>query len=312
MSSSTAQQTPPTLCILAPVYHPYRWVAPHLQRCLAEFWPDHPPLFFCGLTAEEAGSLPVLPLKSAHLPRAWAAFVRDAIDELSSRGFTKCYLILEEHLPLDQCHSAHLNHTLPRLLDDLDAAYIGLMGWDNRRYATRAPILGADRFHFMHLTPPSAPRFHLHPSLWRIEALRACLDLTLQDDTHTPWRFEKIAERADAKLPERWKKGCYQVCGRELSARKFTAWETFIRRAKRAIFLKLMSVFPLLPQGLGKAYWHAVGFDRFIFEGPYPMFFSGVMAKGGLNSYFVDYMKSQPHHHALIDALLAARASHTP
>ena len=62
------------LAILVPVYHPYRWVAPFMQRALDEFWKDHPPVFFCGLQAEEAVGLEALPLRDAALPRDWAAY----------------------------------------------------------------------------------------------------------------------------------------------------------------------------------------------------------------------------------------------
>src|SRR5438477_524170 len=93
------------LCILVPVYHPYRWLAPLMQSYLDQFWQDHPPVFFCGLTSAEAGDLRALPLRDKDLPRDWIFFVRDAVDELIGEGFQKCYVALEEHLPLATCHA---------------------------------------------------------------------------------------------------------------------------------------------------------------------------------------------------------------
>ena len=303
----------PRLCLLVPVYHPYRWAAPLMQQCLDRFWENHPPVFYCGLQAEEAGGLPNLPLRDPALPRDWPAFVRDAVDELKARGFDSCYLLLEEHLPLATCHSRNLNATLPRLLDQLDAAYIGLMGWDNRRFTTRAPILGDDACRLMHLTTPRAPRFHLHPSLWRLDALRDCLELTLREPVHTPWRFEKVSERPDAALPERWKNGCYQVCSRTLAHPAPARWTALAQWSERFIFHKLMALYSLLPRGkAGKAFWRMVGFDDFFYRGPYPMFFSGVMAKGGLNPYFVRFMEKHPEHSALLTTILAAATSSSP
>lgn len=297
------------LCILVPVYHPYRWVAPFMQQSLDRYWADHPPVFYCGLLAEEAGALPALPLRDAALPRDWPAFVRDAVDELKARGFDKCYLLLEEHLPLAACHSRNLNSALPRLLDQLGGAYIGLMGWDNRRFSTRAPILGASAFRLMHLTTPDAPRFHLHPSLWRLEALRDCLELTLREAVHTPWRFEKVSERPDAALEERWKNGCYLVCSRTLAHAPPGRWKALTQWVERFIFHKLMALYPLLPGGkVRAAFWRAVGFDDFFYPGPYPMFFSGVMAKGTLNPYFVKFMNRHPHRRPHLAALLDAKA----
>jgi len=293
------------VAILVPVYQPYRWLAPFMQRGLDTFWQDHPPIFYCGLQADEEPSLATLPLRAAALPRDWPAFVRDAVEALPARGFSKCYLLLEEHLPLAECHAAHLNTTLPRLLDELAAGYIGLMGWDNRRYATRAPILDAARHHLMHLSTPAAPRFHLHPSLWRLETLRDCLDLVLRDPVHTPWRFEKVTERADADLPVRWKTGCYQVCGRVLAVHPPTRAGAWAQAAERFIFHKLMAASALLSGPALQRFWNIAGFDDFFYNGPYPMFFSGVMAKGRLNPYYVRFMKNHAAGRPLFEELLA-------
>jgi hypothetical protein len=303
--------TPPPpserLCILVPVYYPYRWLAPLMQKCLDDFWQEHPPIFYCGLQPGEAGGLPVLPLRDTTLPRDWPAFVRDAVEQLITRGFDKCYLLLEEHLPLEKCHSHHLNASLPSLMDALDGAYIGLMGWDNRRFSTRAPILGPDAHRMMHLTTPDAPRFHLHPSLWRLAALRDCLDLTLREPVHTPWRFEKVCDRPDAALPELWKKGCYLVSSRTLGNTPLSGWQILAGWLERFVFHKLMALHPLLPgKRIGQAFWRVVGFDDFFYRGPYPMFFSGVMAKGKLNPYFVNYIQNHPRHASLWEAILSA------
>ena len=60
------------LCLLVSVYHPYRWVAESTARLLDAFWPEHPPLFFCGLTSEEAGVLPHVSCPDPALPRRCA------------------------------------------------------------------------------------------------------------------------------------------------------------------------------------------------------------------------------------------------
>lgn len=306
-----AGNVPADLAILVPVYHPYRWLAPYMQRGLEAFWKDHPPVFFCGLREDEAEGLPALPLRDATLPRDWCAFVLDAVETLRARGFSQCYLLLEEHLPLAECHALHLNGTLPQLLDELDAAYIGLMGWDNRRYTTRAPILDARRHHLMHLSIPSAPRFHLHPSLWRLEALRDCLNLVLRDAVHTPWRFEKVTDRADAGLATRWKTGCYQVCGRRLAAHPPGRVGAWAQAVERFVFHKLMALQPRLPTAVARRkFWEAAGFDDFFYNGPYPMFFSGVMAKGGINPCFARHIQKHPAHAAGLAAKLAELRPH--
>ena len=299
-----------SLCILIPVYYGYRWVALLMAEALKRYWPDHPPAYYCGLSAEEAGGLETLPLSDPALPRDWLVFVHEAAAELQRRGYRQCYLLLEEHLPLGPCHVRHLNETLPALMDELAAVYVGLMGWDNRRYSTRAPLLAAAHFQMMHLSTPQAPRFHLHPSLWRLDALIGCLELVLRDEVHSTWRFEKVTEKPDAALPEEWKSGCYQVCGRAMAL--YPPGE-LTARTGQFVFHKLMALYPHLPSpALAKRYWHWIGFDNFFYNGPYPMFFSGVMAKGQLNPYFVNFMKKRPEHGPLIGSILAAAARHIP
>ena len=229
------------------LYRPYRWVAPFMAECLDRFWAEHPPVYFCGLEPSEAKGLPMLPLRSPAPPRDWVLFLRDAVEDVTAAGFTKCYLLLEEHLALATCAAQHLNETLPRLMDDLGAVCIGLMGWDNRRYTTRAPILDASRFHLMHLSTERAPRFHLHPSLWSLEVLRGCLDLVARDATHTPWRFEKVLEKWDADLPETWKNGCYQVCGRAMAHSAPRALARSVDHIVDACYHRAMALFPHLP-----------------------------------------------------------------
>ena len=75
------------LCILVTVYHPYRWTAPFTWQMIQTFWPDHPPVYFCGLTSEEAGDLPHIPVGSPSLPRVWADFAFEAASKLKDDGF---------------------------------------------------------------------------------------------------------------------------------------------------------------------------------------------------------------------------------
>lgn len=285
---------PEKLCLLVTVYHPYRWVAPLTRRLLDRFWPDHPPLFFCGLTADEAGDLPHLPCPKPELPRVWADFALHAAQELRDRGFEACYFMLEDHPPLAPCHQDHLHHTLPRLLNDLPAAYIGLMGWDNRRFATRGgPLVGERKL--MHLTAPNAPRFHLHPALFRMDALVACLENLAVSERPNPWGFEKLNDKPDAALPEAFKASCYQICGENLALRHPSAAKRVVRTLERGFYHKAMNLFPLFQKfGKGMAFWDVMGFDDYFYDGPFPMFYSGVMAHGKVSSNFLRHLARHP------------------
>ena len=283
------------LCILITVYHPYRWTAPFTWKMIEKFWPDHPPVYFCGLTSEEAGVLPHIPVKDAGLPRVWADFAWDAAIKLQSDGFEAVYFFLEDHMPLDHCHVENLKNLLPELLNTLPASYIGLMGWDNKRFATRSgPLLPEDQCKLRHLVNERAPRFHLHPSLFRMDALVACLSALKKHDKPNPWGFEKLCDKTAAPLPEEFKLNCYQICGSELALRHpgkiaglaTSLWNWFHHR--------VMSVMPWAHKyGFGSRFFRAVGFDNFFYNGPFPMFYSGVMAAGQVNPFFVRYLESR-------------------
>lgn len=293
------------LCILVSVYHPYRWVAESTARLLDEFWPGHPPLFFCGLTSEEAGALPHVPCPDPALPRSWAGFVKDACAQLSARGFDSCYFLLEDQPPIEPCDHRHLTGTIPALMKKLGGVYCGLMGWDNRRFTTRAPVLPAADLSLMHLSVPNAPRFHLHPSWWRLDALGRCAEIVLRTPKHTPWAFEKTCEKADADLPAEWKSGCYQISGEALM--QPPPGRKLARRAERFLYHRLMALAPLAQRlGFGLKYWDGLGFDDFFYDGPYPMFYAGVMSRGRLNPFLRRWVKRQRRPHPLLAELIEA------
>ena len=198
-------------------------------------------------------------------------------------------------MPLDYCHVDNLHNLLPSLLNSLPASYIGLMGWDNRRFATRGGgVLSPSQHRLMHLTTERAPRFHLHPSLFRMEALVACLDALRKDSKPNPWGFEKLCDKLSAPLPGEFKQSCYQICGNDLAFKRPGAAGRIANRIECWAFHRAMSVIPLAFK-LGWGTWlaKAIGFDNFFYNGPFPMFFSGVMASGKINPFFLKYIKGR-------------------
>lgn len=272
--------------ILSSVYQPYRWMAPVLAEQIERLWPGHPPIVFAGLTMEESGGLPAIPVRDPALPRDWCAFMRDACEELRNRGVKRCFLIPEEHPPLAPCHAQHLNETLPRLMDELGASYITLMGWDHPRSVHRGSPLVPDRHGLHRLDDEFAPRFQLHPALWQLDALIACLDLILALPNHSPWSFENNVRKATAALPEEMKRGTFGVCGAAMSLRPPSPLAKASRAIGHFISRRLIGFSSWLPKPLLQPYWRAMRFDHFYFNGPYPMFFGGVMTKGRINEFY--------------------------
>ena len=233
--------------------------------------------------------------------------VLDGVKQMRGRGFDFVYLVAEEHVPLAPCHEEHLNVTLPRLMSDLPAVYISLMGWDNRRFPSRSPVLSAARHKFKHLVGAGDPRFHLHPALWRIDVLQACCELALEDTGKkgSAWHFEKINDRERGRHPAEWKSQCYQIHSASLSLHKPSAFRRVASSLEIFIFRKMMALAPLIPNSrLAGYYARAVGFDDVYCEGPYPMFFSGIMAKGRINPYLVKKLCRSADGRMMLDEIM--------
>ena len=255
-----------------------------MKEQLAECWNAHPPLHFIGLAEEEAGDLPFLPLGSGVARESWCAMVLDGVQSAVQRGYQQCYLLLEEHLPLGECAANFLSNELPKKMGDVQGCYVSLMGWDNRRYLKRGTPLRGALEGWLHLNTPEAPRFHLHPAWWRLDVLQVCLEQTIKQGGSSAWDFEKVNEKWSATHLQEWKNYCYQINGNVHAIRSRRGIGKLSYSLETHIFHLLMRLYPAFAKmGLGGWFWEQIGFDNFFFQGPYPMFFSGVMAKGGIN-----------------------------
>lgn len=282
----------PSLAILVSVWHGYRWIAPLTLKLLDRYWPDHPPVWFCGLG--EAGGLPSLGLDPKVDCSNWSQVTLDGVKQMRQKGYDLLYLVAEEHVPLAPCHEEHLNSTLPRLIGELPAVYISLMGWDNRRFPSRSPLLGNARHKLKQLIGARDPRFHLHPALWRADALQACCELALRnpEKNGSAWHFEKINDRDREHHPQEWRSQCYQIHSASLRRDRPSVFRRAAETAEILLFRKLMALVPLIrPPQAAALYARTVGFDNVFCNGPYPMFFSGIMAKGRINPFFETHLR---------------------
>ncbi len=287
------------LCILIPTFEKYRLVAEFTRTQLERHWPDHPPVFFCGLPGDAPA---LLPLRED--PADWMALVRTAVADLQTRGFRQCYLVLDDHPPLDRCHGEHLNKTLPRFMDELGASFINLQGWGQYR-PRQGTDLGADYFHLEKPAREYLWKFALHPGLWNLQAFREILDLLLREpelSERTCWKFERRAGQADFPLPEHLRATAYRVCGSAMSARP-------ARRLRAAWRRGALFAFDVVRFGIRIAGGQAArdSFDaRYLglyhfYDGPYPLFWSGLMKKGRLNNDLVCFLRWHRRHAQLAE-----------
>lgn len=281
--------------ILVPVWVNYRWIAPLTKSLIGRQWADHPEIWFCGLQEAPESGWNVIPLSEPAESGNWTRVLLDGVDGMIARGFDTLYIIPEEHVPLAKCRDQVLNHTLPDLMVRLDALHISLMGWDNRRYVSKSPVLPKTEHQLKHLTGPHDPRFHLHPALWNADAARTCCKIALENKSAggSAWHFEKCTAGPDAPIPADWKTRCYQIRASVFSAQPPGRISETGSWCERAFFHKLMALVPHLPKPWVSAYLRNIPFDDVFCDGPYPMFYSGIMAKGGLNRFFADFLRKK-------------------
>ena len=65
-------------------------------------------------------------------------------------------------------------------MEELDAVYISIRGWDHPKYAPGKRLSGR-YLGLKRQSPHFVQRFALHPALWRIDVLAQILDHIMQD-----------------------------------------------------------------------------------------------------------------------------------
>ncbi len=267
------------LCILVPTFPDCEDIAEFTVSRIKKFWPDHPKLFLCGLGRGEISST------SPHAD--WMTILYEACEALWKRGFRKVYLLLDDHPPLGPCHALHLNQTLPVVLQNLGAINISLLGTGQGRpsYGTRVKVNG---FSFEHVDSEQLWKFSLHPALWNLENLRALLQemiRLLPFEQRTPWMFERWGGAPEAPFPMDWKSGSYRIQGHTMRFQVLHPWIPGARHVARGLEL-LADLF-----GKGPLVRRPLGFIRQLYDGPYPILWSGIMKKKEVNPDFLFYLQ---------------------
>jgi hypothetical protein len=292
------------LAILVVTCERYRALAELTGRVLDRHWAGHPPTFYCG--APGAAGATWLPLDDD--PADWMAIVRRAVADLRARGFEQGYLILEDHLPLFPCHAGHLGETLPGLMATLGAAFVGLNGWGQGK-PRGGERLDPARFAIERLDPAFPWKFQLHPALWRLSALAEILEAllrTLPPGRRSPWAFERAAGGPDATIPAPLKRQAYRVWGEGMTARPGRARRLGVERALARLARAAAGRLG------GEGAWRRV--DELVrplfgyYEGPYPLFRSGVLVRGRLNPDLVRFLRVHGGGRLLREIVAAAAA----
>ena len=289
--------SPKDLCILVPVAPSYSWLLPVLIDCLRDFWKSHPPIVVAQAQPEDTTRDGLL---------CWTQILQHGAKEAQCRGFTMAYVILEEQFPVAHCHVVHLNETLPGLMESLPACHISLMGWDNRRHPSKSPTLGQDFYHLKHLRADRDPRYNLHPGLWRLDVLLKCCDevLATAGPEASAWQFERISARSSNPSLQRHKQQCYQICAASMALRKAPILRRIGTALERFFYMRMIGLMPLVPgKTLREKVFRFLNVDRVFCDGPYPMVFAGVLAKGKINPNFTSIVGKLPGGSQLLERI---------
>ena len=271
-----------SLAILLPTWHEYLPVARFTLNRLETCWSGHPKVFVCGVAGSPAPVATLLALTAD--PSDWVGIVLDAVRRLATQGVEWLYLILDDHPPFGPCNADYLNRRLPETAAALGAIQVNLLGWD--QYQPRdGVVLGPEHLFWQRNSPSFRWKFSLHPGLWHVLTFRHMLESLRSSapDVRSARAFEGAMHGACPSLDPLLLERTYRVRGDGFTARD--RW--FESRGVRAVTRGLIRPARLAAR-LGGARRVAafdtamVAYHRYA-NGPYPMFWSGLVRQGRLH-----------------------------
>lgn len=277
-------------CILISTFEKYRRLAEWTARRIDFEWENHPPLFYAGLDADGDASLGFYGESSD-----WMSVNLDAVKRLREQGYTHVYLILDDHPPVGRCNHRCLNEELPGVAVDLDAAYIGLLGYGQHRAREGARVVGGGLI-LERSSPGYRWKFSLHPGLWKLESLELILGARMNfyaGKDRSPWNFER--HRDDREFTERFPS--FRIHGASRSAGGITNRGAMVADAVRRFFADCALFMAKLSGGQTKRDAMEIRLHWIYgsYRGPYPMFWSGCMRQGKVNPDFEKWVSSHGH-----------------
>ena len=269
-------------CILISTCDKYQKVATFTRAMIDRYWAAHPPVWLCGVGNSSGPEW--LPLRND--PADWVGITLSAVEDLMARGYDQGYLILEDHPPLGPCNSGHLNQTLPAMMDELKAAYIGLYGWDQRT-PSKGTLLDRNHFRLQKQDASFLWQFSLHPALWNLPALKDLLSTLAQardPSSHSPWAFERRSGADGFTVPDSCRDRAYRVCGLSMLGGRGRRWRKYARGIEFRLIDCVRLFCRLVHADNSLARWDALMSAEYDFhDGPYPLYWSGVLRKGKPN-----------------------------
>jgi hypothetical protein len=267
-----------------------------------KYWKNHPPVFICGCSGKTADG----DLSLRDDPKDWIGILHSAAEDLIKAGYDKTYLIIDDCPSIFECNEHHLNTTIPGLMDRLNASYISLIGWDQRQF-NKGEILGRDLWRVQRQSEDFPWRYSAGPGLWNLRALRDILDLLVPTDhpmSRSAWAFERRLGRGEVALPEEWRNSSYRIYGWDMLGGSFPWLRKIARQAAYRVYdlCRFAVRWTAGKRALSKLD-AVISIETSLYDGPYPTYWQGVMAKGQFNKDVGRYLKFHRRHDYLHDLL---------
>jgi hypothetical protein len=271
-----------SLAILLSTCDAYAPVARFTLTRLDACWPGHPEVFVCGIS--ESGAPFGTPLPLTADPRDWVGIALDAVRCLEKQDVEWLYLILDDHPPFGPCEADYLNRRLPANAAALGAIQVNLLGWDQHQPREGA-ALGPERLFWERNNATFRWKFSLHPGFWHVLTLRRMLEFlrSSSPEVRSARAFEGAMHGACRNLDPELLERTYRVRGDGFTARGH--W--YESRALRALTRQLIGPVRLAARLGGLQKQAAVDtalltYHRYA-NGPYPLFWSGLVRGGHLH-----------------------------
>jgi len=258
----------------------YSKIAEATCKRIDQYWQNHPEIFIVGGEAIEGRQS--IPFSCDE--KDWVGMALNAVDWLSEKGFSHCYLILDDHPPVGICNHEFLNIILPKLSENVDASHIALAGWDQFQ-PKEGELISIESQQWMLNSISYKWKFDLHPGYWNLSHLAVILKsvMGVVPRIYSARSFESISGRTDLALPSRFLRATYKIPG----DCNVVGNRWYQHQLKRRIVSYLLHAARLVTRAGGQTLLNGLDnkievYTQYI-NGPYPMYWSGAVKKGLLN-----------------------------
>lgn len=271
----------------------YTPVAEATCQLIDRYWQDHPELFIVG--GDDILDRSAIPFLSDE--KDWIGMALEAVKWLHQRGFTHCYLILDDHPPVGPCSKKYLNQTLPVLADKCGASHVALAGWDQFQ-PKDGTIVSVGSQRWMKNNIAFKWKFDLHPGFWNISDLLVILEqiINVSPRLYSAREFEGVAGSGALSLSTKLVASTYKIEG-DRNTHGLSWYNS--RLSRRGILYSLHALRIAARLGgagmLRKIDSKTEIYTQYI-NGPYPMYWSGVIKKGDLNRNLIQFAEFTNNH----------------